>query len=89
MYFLGSRDPFSAAGPKSTKVVTPRQLSPPCQWKMPSSPQRVFPARVGRRVVEYLNTALLSPQMLYLTSQPNALTVSFVVLEKKKKERRK
>ena len=56
---------------------------------MPRSPQRVSPARVWRRVVEYLNTALLSPQMLYLTSQPNALTVSFVVLGKQKKKEEK
>ncbi len=34
--------------------------------------------RIGRRVLEYLNTALLSPQMLYLTSQPNALAVAAV-----------
>lgn len=33
---------------------------------------------VARRAVEYLNTALLSPQMLYLTSQPNALAVAAV-----------
>ncbi|KAJ4294866.1 hypothetical protein N0V88_005103 [Collariella sp. IMI 366227] len=33
---------------------------------------------IGRKVVEYLNTALLSPQMLYLTSQPNALAVAAV-----------
>jgi hypothetical protein len=34
--------------------------------------------RVSKRVVEYLNTALLSPQMLYLTSQPNALAVAAI-----------
>ncbi|KAK0714663.1 cyclin-like protein [Lasiosphaeris hirsuta] len=33
---------------------------------------------VSKRVVEYLNTALLSPQMLYLTSQPNALAVAAI-----------
>ncbi|KAK1836799.1 cyclin-L2 [Podospora conica] len=33
---------------------------------------------VARRAVEYLNTALLSPQMLYLTSQPNALAVAAI-----------
>ncbi|KAK1752154.1 cyclin-L2 [Echria macrotheca] len=33
---------------------------------------------ISRRVVEYLNTALLSPQMLYLTSQPNALAVAAI-----------
>ncbi|KAK0701781.1 cyclin-like protein [Lasiosphaeria miniovina] len=33
---------------------------------------------VARRVVEYLNTALLSPQMLYLTCQPNELAVAAI-----------
>jgi cyclin L len=33
---------------------------------------------ISKRVVEYLNTALLSPQMLYLTSQPNALAVAAI-----------
>ncbi|KAL2015625.1 hypothetical protein VTK56DRAFT_5082 [Thermocarpiscus australiensis] len=33
---------------------------------------------LARRVVQYLNTALLSPQMLYLTSQPNALAVAAI-----------
>ncbi|KAK4240903.1 cyclin-L2 [Achaetomium macrosporum] len=33
---------------------------------------------IGRRTVQYLNTALLSPQMLYLTSQPNALAVAAI-----------
>lgn len=35
-------------------------------------------ALVSRRVVEYLNAALLSPQLLYLTHQPNALAVSAI-----------
>ncbi|KAK0668718.1 putative cyclin-L2 [Cercophora samala] len=34
--------------------------------------------RIARRVVEYLNTALLSPQMLYLTTQPNGLAVAAI-----------
>lgn len=34
--------------------------------------------KISKRVVEYLNTALLSPQMLYLTSQPNALAVAAI-----------
>lgn len=33
---------------------------------------------ISRRAVEYLNTALLSPQMLYLTHQPNMLAVAAV-----------
>jgi hypothetical protein len=33
---------------------------------------------VSRRVVEHLNTALLSPQLLYLTHQPNALAVAAI-----------
>lgn len=35
---------------------------------------------VGRRAIEYLNTALLSPQMLYLTHQPCALATAAVYL---------
>jgi hypothetical protein len=37
-------------------------------------------AEVGRRAVAYLNTALLSPQMLYLTHQPCALATAAVYL---------
>ena len=35
---------------------------------------------VAQRVVEHLNTALLSPQMLYVTHQPNALAVAAIYL---------
>lgn len=31
-----------------------------------------------RRVIAFLNTALLSPQLLYLTHQPNALAVAAI-----------
>lgn len=31
---------------------------------------------MAKRTLAYLNTALLSPQLLYLTHQPNALAVS-------------
>ncbi|KAM0328094.1 hypothetical protein ACHAQA_005497 [Verticillium albo-atrum] len=34
--------------------------------------------KIGKRTIEYLNTALLSPQMLYLTHQPNALATSAI-----------
>ncbi|KAK4248133.1 cyclin-like protein [Corynascus novoguineensis] len=34
--------------------------------------------RIAKKAVAYLNAALLSPQMLYLTSQPNALAVAAV-----------
>ncbi|KAM7187038.1 cyclin-L2 [Rhypophila sp. PSN 637] len=34
--------------------------------------------KISKRVVAYLNTALLSPQMLYLTSQPNELAVAAI-----------
>ncbi|KAJ4425144.1 hypothetical protein N0V82_000199 [Gnomoniopsis sp. IMI 355080] len=33
---------------------------------------------ISKRVVEYLNTALLSPQLLYLTHQPNMLAVAAI-----------
>jgi hypothetical protein len=36
--------------------------------------------RVAKRAVEYLNTALLSPQMLYLTHQPTALATAAIYL---------
>ncbi|PGH13937.1 hypothetical protein AJ79_03352 [Helicocarpus griseus UAMH5409] len=35
---------------------------------------------VSKRVFEHLNAALLSPQLLYLTHQPNALAVSAIYL---------
>lgn len=36
--------------------------------------------KLARRVIALLNTALLSPQMLYLTHQPNALAVAAIYL---------
>ncbi|PSS02303.1 cyclin-like protein [Coniella lustricola] len=33
---------------------------------------------ISKRVLEYLNTALLSPQLLYLTHQPNMLAVAAI-----------
>jgi cyclin L len=36
--------------------------------------------RVAKRAIRYLNTALLSPQMLYLTHQPNALAVAAIYM---------
>lgn len=35
---------------------------------------------VAHRVVQHLNTALLSPQLLYVTHQPNALAVAAIYL---------
>lgn len=35
-------------------------------------------SEIGSLTIKYLNTALLSPQMLYLTHQPNALAVAAV-----------
>lgn len=36
--------------------------------------------RVAKRAIEHLNAALWSPQMLYLTHQPNALAVAAIYL---------
>ncbi|KAI9745534.1 MAG: hypothetical protein M1818_001068 [Claussenomyces sp. TS43310] len=36
--------------------------------------------KVGKRAVQYLNTALLGPQMLYLTHQPSALATAAIYL---------
>jgi hypothetical protein len=35
---------------------------------------------VAKRTIEYLNTALLSPQMLYLTHQPSSLATAAIYL---------
>lgn len=40
----------------------------------------VSSATLARRVLEHLNAGLLSPQMLYLTHQPNALAVGAIYL---------
>lgn len=40
----------------------------------------VSESRVAQRVFEHLNAALFSPQLLYLTHQPNALAVSAIYL---------
>lgn len=40
----------------------------------------VSKAAVARRVIEHLNAALLSPQLLYVTHQPNALAVAAIYL---------
>lgn len=37
-------------------------------------------AAVAQRVVQHLNAALLSPQLLYVTHQPNALAVAAIYL---------
>ena len=36
--------------------------------------------RLAKTVLEYLNAGLLSPQLLYLTHQPNALAVGAIYL---------
>jgi hypothetical protein len=46
----------------------------------PSSQPPGTGPHVAKRAIEYLNTALLSPQMLYLTHQPNALAVAAVYM---------
>ena len=45
-----------------------------------SSQPRGMGVAVAKRTVEYLNTALLSPQMLYLTHQPNTLATASIYL---------
>lgn len=40
---------------------------------------------VSKRAFEHLNTALLSPQLLYLTHQPNALAVAAIYLAAREK----
>lgn len=35
---------------------------------------------MSRRTIEYLNSALFSPQLLYVTHQPNALAVAAIYL---------
>ncbi|KAI1351519.1 cyclin [Xylaria sp. FL0043] len=56
-------------------AVTYLQALDFCGGNASSSSSR---ARITRRVVAYLNTALLSPQMLYLTHQPHALAVAAI-----------
>lgn len=46
---------------------------------LPSTPT-ARSRKLASRTVEHLNTGLLSPQMLYLTHQPNALAVASVYL---------
>ncbi|TAQ84434.1 hypothetical protein B7494_g7240 [Chlorociboria aeruginascens] len=41
---------------------------------------KVLGKRVAQKTIQYLNTALLSPQMLYLTHQPNALATASIYL---------
>ena len=40
----------------------------------------VTSTKLGQRVFEYLNTGLLSPQLLYLTHQPNSLAAGAIYL---------
>lgn len=44
------------------------------------APDKSQAAAVARRAFAYLNTALLSPQLLYLTHQPPALAVASIYL---------
>lgn len=41
---------------------------------------------VGQRVFEHLNAALLSPQLLYVTHQPNALAVAAIYLATRERQ---
>jgi hypothetical protein len=41
---------------------------------------------VSRRVLGHLNAALLSPQLLYVTHQPNALAVAAIYLATREEE---
>ncbi|CDM36039.1 hypothetical protein DTO013E5_5529 [Penicillium roqueforti] len=41
---------------------------------------------VARRVIQHLNAALLSPQLLYVTHQPNALAVAAIYLASREEE---
>lgn len=50
------------------------------------SPATARSRRLAARIVEYLNTALLSPQLLYLTHQPNALAAACVYLAARETE---
>ncbi|KAI0206532.1 cyclin-like protein [Astrocystis sublimbata] len=55
-------------------AVTYLQALDFCGHSHPSSSR----AKITRRVTAYLNTALLSPQLLYLTHQPNSLAVAAI-----------
>ena len=44
------------------------------------SPSTAKSQSLARRTIEHLNAALLSPQLLYLTHQPNALAVAAIYL---------
>ncbi|KAI1275268.1 cyclin [Xylaria sp. FL0933] len=59
-------------------AVTYLQALDFCGGDAASSSSSATRARITRRVIAHLNTALLSPQMLYLTHQPHALAVAAI-----------
>ncbi|KAF7532525.1 hypothetical protein G7054_g7901 [Neopestalotiopsis clavispora] len=68
------------AHPRPLVVRHARGAAAPAGRDLPPGPRLpLAPARaVARRVVEHLNTALLSPQCLYLTHQPHQLAVAAI-----------
>jgi cyclin L len=65
-----------------TKVVLPHSLALTYLQTLgliPPAPTKESHA-LARRTLEILNSALLSPQLLYLTHQPNALAVAAIYL---------
>ena len=68
-----------------TKVVTPHHLALTFLQTlgvMPASPTTKSRA-LARRTISHLNTALFSPQLLYLAHQPTALAVAAIYLAAK------
>lgn len=62
----------------TTQAITPHHLALTYLQALGVLPQPPTPASsaLAKRTLAHLNTALLSPQLLYLTHQPNALAVS-------------
>ena len=61
-----------------THVALPHGLAITYLQALDSLGQQPKQSDVARRAVAYLNTALLSPQLLYLTHQPHALAVAAI-----------
>lgn len=64
----------------STHVALPHPLALTYLSALGFTPSHPATARLSRRVLAHLNAALLSPQYLYLTHQPNVLAVGAIYL---------
>ena len=69
-----------------TETVILRTLGFDTHVALPHTIALTYLQTVAQRVIQHLNAALLSPQLLYVTHQPNALAVAAIYLASREEE---